>query len=102
MLLIQHSVCEHGDLVEPSHHAEDASASPGKSDEPAARGASSEHSADHDHCDAASILHRVDLTTTPIACAFLLFVELERGSERAEVRAVSPLALAPKASPPRA
>jgi hypothetical protein len=100
-LLIQHSVCEHGDLVEGAHHAEAANASPDQSDKTAARETGSDHDGDHDHCDAAAILHRVDLTTPTVACASLLYVEPAGGSERAEVRAVSAIDLAPKASPPR-
>jgi hypothetical protein len=103
MLLIQHSVCEHGDLVEGAHHAEAADASPDRTDTQGAGETGSDYDGNHDHCDAAAILHRVDLTTPTIACAPLLYVEpAGGGSERAEIRAVSPIDLAPKASPPRA
>jgi hypothetical protein len=104
MLLIQHSVCEHGDLVEGEHHAEAASSSLDPSDKTldpsdktAADATGSDYDGDHDHCDAPAILHRVDLTTATIACASLSYVEPAGGAERAEVRAVSPIDLAPKA-----
>jgi len=119
MLLVQHAVCEHGDLVHDGHGAErdDAvearettvRAAPSNSQTKSAVAASNSRAksavaasttGEHDHCDAASILHRIEPPQPPpaLATVITLLPVDEVGGE--EVRPVAPLDLAPKASPP--
>lgn len=105
MLLIEHVVCEHGDLVDEGHHAsrEGAVAAAQAHEAGAALGAESTDAGDHDHCDAASILHRVDLdVSVRVDSALLAHIEPRRLTAGAEARPASPLDLAPKGSPPHA
>ena len=104
MLLVQHSVCEHGALI---HGAEAEAASerrtPEKSREQAVHqdDASDEASA-HEHCDAATILHKPEVTAHFVGSAVLLRVDPPSALISRDVRVIALIDLAPKGSPPRA
>jgi hypothetical protein len=105
MLLVEHVVCEHGDLVDEGHHgSHDGAVADARAREvDATLDAESTDAADHDHCDVASILHRVDLdVVVGVDSALLAYLQPLRLTAGAEVRLASPLDLAPKGSPPQA
>lgn len=104
LLLVQHVICEHGQLVH-GPEAEAASSKAGaeeRREQTAERDTSSCRTSEHEHCDAPSILHRPLAVQATVADAQLL----SRGgpetlTEQREIRALSPIDLAPKGSPPR-
>lgn len=107
MLLIEHVVCDHGELVDEAGHLPSRDAAARSADEAreagAALGVDRTDQGDHDHCDAASILHRADVDVSPLVdSALLSHLEPTFLSEGTEVRLASPLELAPKGSPPHA
>ena len=99
-LLVHHSVCAPGDLVH-ADHGEERAAPSTSGDSPRAHGAPSSGDSDHDHCDAASLAHRLELPDAPIPAASMI-ARLPSGEmAAAERRPRTPLEIAPKASPPR-
>jgi hypothetical protein len=57
----------------------------------------------HDHCDVASILHRVDLdVSVRVGSALLSHFQPAMLAQGVETRFASPLDMAPKGSPPQA
>lgn len=103
-VFIQHELCEHGDIVhvgrgEPRTSALAAPSS--RNGEDAARPGSASHGDEHEHCDGNAVRCRVDAPAAFSADALLLsFLVEPKAPERAEVRAVDALYLAPKSSPP--
>ncbi len=101
LLLVPHATCEHGELVEAGPSASRPPRSERSDHDQIAPGAAER--GDHDHCDALAVRHRVPDAAMPIGAATLLVVlPLAEPGAQAEVRAIPLLALAPKASPPRA
>jgi hypothetical protein len=104
LLLIPHTTCEHGELVETSvvHASWDETSVRSATGAPAIEQAH-EGRREHTHCDALALRHRVTELATPVAEASLLAVlSIDRPRDLAEVRPVALLSLAPKASPPLA
>jgi hypothetical protein len=110
MLLVAHTTCEHGELVEligPSrahplgrHTPAPVAKSAGQTDPPAVVADHADGSG-HDHCNALAVRHRVSELPPCVAAASLLWIEpLALHGERAETRSVPLLSLAPKSSPP--
>jgi hypothetical protein len=106
LLLVQHETCEHGELVEVPVGARVAASRPAI---PAAARANGSPTLSegavapggHDHCDALAVRHRIPDVGPAIAAASLVWIApIAAGGERAEVRAVPLLSLAPKGSPP--
>lgn len=106
LLLVRHTTCEHGELVDaPETRDSQADASTARQRDGAAHlsSAQDEQSGGHHHCDALAVRHRLPEAGPAIAAATLSWVEpaLVDG-ERAERRSVPLLSLAPKGSPPAA
>lgn len=104
MLLISHTTCEHGELVEvapePKYRAIEASDSDPKQDR-AAPGHG--EGAGHDHCDALALRHLPSGVGPALCSPSLLIIEpLASLAERDEQRPLPLLSLAPKSSPPGA
>ena len=102
LLLFQHRACEHGELVHGPLRASSEAAAASSEDEPRLVAAPSGHD-DHDHCDAMAIRHRMAALAVHVPEATLLAGTdspvLASGSPQ---RPIALLAVAPKASPPRA
>lgn len=105
-LVVAHTVCAHGELVDGHGHAlVDVHA--GEAPEEHARAhaepaSGPAHDDAHEHCDVASVCHSLIAPPVPVAEATLLL--LGRGDlsgERSAYAPTTPLTLAPKASPPR-
>ncbi len=112
LLLVAHTTCEHGELVEVApraHGGDDAKDRAARPDSPDSMSSKPQlaalrgHGGDHDHCDALAVRHQLPEVGIAVGAASLLSIEpaRERG-ERGEIRPVSLLALAPKSSPPAA
>jgi hypothetical protein len=110
LLLVPHTTCEHGELVEIAEAAEladsaghDPIAVPDRRSEGAQIAVSHASGSGHDHCDALAVRHQIPEVGVSVAAASLLSIELApaRG-ERGETRPVPLLSLAPKSSPPAA
>ncbi len=105
LLLVAHTTCEHGELVEliapiGASRPGPAAKSAGQTDPPAFV-ADHADGRGHDHCDALAVRHRVPDLPPCVAAASLLWIEpLALHGERAETRSVPLLSLAPKSSPP--
>jgi hypothetical protein len=100
MMLVSHSVCEHGALVH-GHHAEEHHAAD-RGRDPVATQGEAPADADHEHCDAAGV-KAVAVAVGPACVApTLLDGELLPWSvrPRPDGRAIAILSLAPKNSPP--
>jgi hypothetical protein len=102
LLLVPHATCEHGELIEGRFEASETVA---RSAPESASGSSidSGHGAraDHDHCDALAVRHRVPEMGASIAAASLLAtIDIETCGAGGEARPLPLLALAPKGSPP--
>jgi hypothetical protein len=98
-LVVRHELCEHGELVEAAAHSDapyEGSAGTEKSWE---LGSSLE--SEHDHCNGGSLPHRIERAEAPVADATILCSLPKLGGARGEERALAPLVVAPKASPPR-
>ena len=103
-LVVAHTVCEHGQLVdghdETTAHAGEAPDERARSHAEPASGPAHEDA--HEHCDLAALAHGLGAPPPPIAEASLLTLDsAPLGAERAACSPKTPLALAPKASPPR-
>ena len=109
-VMVRHVVCsEHGELIHegassalvhidaPSHRPEGAS-----SDAAVASGESSEHGADHHHCDAVSTPYQPGRAGANIPDGTWILLDAPDGGARSAHSSIAQLALAPKASPPRA
>jgi hypothetical protein len=102
VLLVQHAICEHGAFL---HVDADESASvdtDGNREESRLVPGASASPFEHEHCDAASIVHRPDTLAPLLAPPALL--PLDAPEEPPLARHVRPIAIlfqAPKASPPR-
>lgn len=103
-LVVAHTVCPHGELVD-GHDLGEAHAGEAPDErfrahaEPANGPA---HDDSHEHCDVAAIAHGLTAPPPPVAEATLLRLPFgDPGGERAAHAPSTPLALAPKASPPR-
>jgi hypothetical protein len=103
LLLVSHTTCEHGELVElpagsePHVSADDHD----RSRERADRGHPEKQG--HDHCDALAVRHRpADVAPPLVAPSLLTIAPAILLGESAESRPLAVLALAPKSSPPRA
>jgi hypothetical protein len=114
LLLVPHTTCEHGELVEgvrktavtmgetPKPPARPAAESKSRTDQAQIERAHGDGTG-HDHCDALAVRHRVPEVGASVAAASLVWiVPVESGAARAEVRPVPLLSLAPKGSPPAA
>lgn len=104
-MLVRHSLCEHGDIVHVEGGAREvaSSAREERGREPVATQGAAAHEGEHEHCDGNALRCRVDAAPPFALDALLLtFAPEPVTPERAEVRAVDALALAPKSSPPRA
>lgn len=103
-VFIQHELCEHGDIVHVGREearASDVTRDVSRSGEDAARSGSAAHGDEHEHCDGNAVRCQVGAPSAFSADAILLSFLLEPiAPERAEVRAVDALYLAPKSSPP--
>jgi hypothetical protein len=104
LLLFPHYACEHGELAHAHAHAgnaEPAAALPSHDSAPRATAAPGE--GEHEHCTATAIRHRELIVTLHVPEATILGwiadPPLVLGSPR---RPIALLAVAPKASPPRA
>lgn len=107
LLLVAHTTCEHGELVEvhrqriSTPHAQGAARDKG----PAAAPGHADHadSADHDHCDTLALRHLpAEIEPAFVAPSLLTLDPALTLVERSEARPVPLLALAPKGSPPSA
>ena len=108
LLLVPHTTCEHGELVEGRR--------PAPAPAPAPATAAREHGphadqieatpgggAEHEHCDATALRHRPTQLDLFIAEASILDIAPAVSlDERGESRPVAILSLAPKSSPPTA
>jgi len=109
LLLVPHTTCEHGELVEVVEHRPGARGAPEAAPRPDSTSGrpqiavSRGHDGGHDHCDALAVRHQIPDVGVAVRAASLLSIEptAERG-ERGETRPVALLALAPKSSPPAA
>jgi hypothetical protein len=114
LLLVSHTTCEHGELVELSgdvhapppdasnrRHPSAPVAKRGNQADPPLLVADHAESRGHDHCDALAVRQLVPELAPCVAAASLLWIEPRalRG-ERGETRSVPLLSLAPKSSPP--
>jgi hypothetical protein len=104
LLLVRHTTCEHGELIEVSRsnggNGGVAVTPRDPSDQPQVR-VSQSNGGGHDHCDAMALRHRVAEVGPAVASASLSWIEpVTVGGERSEMRAVPLLSLAPKSSPP--
>ena len=113
LLLVAHTTCEHGEMVElvgpigaghahplGSHTPGPVAKSAGQNDPPAFV-ADHADGRGHDHCNALAVRHRVPELPACVAAASLLWIEpLVLHGERGETRSVPLLSLAPKSSPP--
>jgi hypothetical protein len=100
LLLVPHTTCEHGELVEVARRPEVPEAREARSTQPEI--AVGHGAASHEHCDALALRHRVPDVAPAVAGASLAWIEpIARDGERAETRAVPILSLAPKGSPPQ-
>jgi len=98
LLFVPHATCEHGELVEGARPRAEAS-SPVKPGE--AQIAASHEADGHDHCDALALRHRIPEVGPSVAAASLVEITLiDEGGERAGMRPLPILSLAPKGSPP--
>jgi hypothetical protein len=98
LLVVQHGLCEHGELVDAAAHSDapyDGSPRTDKSWAPDSSGES-----EHDHCNGGSLPHRFERVEAPVAGATILCRLPQLGGARGEQRALAPLVVAPKASPP--
>lgn len=109
--VIRHVVCEHGALTHDEHGVDarvQASAGSKQAShataprDDARRDANAPAGSEHDHCDGNALTHRVDHDAAPhIGEASLVAVALAPPcGPRPEARALAPLAVAPKSSPP--
>jgi hypothetical protein len=98
LLLVQHTTCEHGELVEVAPQSRVAVVLEPPSDRPQIKAG---QRSGHEHCDALALRHRVPDVAPAIACASLQWIEpIVACGERAGTQAVPLLSLAPKGSPP--
>ncbi len=100
LLLVPHTTCEHGELVEvaPQSRAAEVREAPPPSGQPHIKAG---QRSGHEHCDALALRHRVSEVAPAIACASLQWIEpIVACGERTGTRAVPLLSLAPKGSPP--
>jgi hypothetical protein len=104
LLVVRHTTCEHGELVDaPEARDSRADTSTARQRDGAAHlsSAQDERSGGHHHCDALAVRHRLPEAGPAVASATLSWVELvQMDGERAERRSVPLLSLAPKGSPP--
>jgi hypothetical protein len=103
LLLVAHAPCEHGDLV----HAEAPVAierpAQGSHETRVHQGSSAAEHSDHEHCDANGALQAPAHADVVVPEATLLtWLEAAAWAPGPERRQLAPLAVAPKASPPRA
>jgi hypothetical protein len=100
LLLVPHTTCEHGELVEGVRKQPAAAEGKSRSDQAQIERAHGGRTG-HDHCDALAVRHRVPEIGASVAAASLVWITpVEDGAERAEMRPVPLLSLAPKGSPP--
>jgi hypothetical protein len=106
LLLFPHYACEHGELAHA--HSRPSKAGPAPTAAPSSKGeapraTAAQGESDHEHCDAAAIRQREIAPSLHVAEATILGwiadPPLVLGSPR---RPIALLAVAPKASPPRA
>ena len=98
LLLVPHTTCEHGELVEVAPGSRVAEVREPPSARPQIKAG---RQSGHEHCDALAMRHRVPDVAPAIACASLQWIEpIPAGGERAGTQAVPLLSLAPKGSPP--
>ncbi len=103
--IVRHVVCEHGAIA---HEAERHDSGVAPADPSAWRRAVTgvdvgDSDADgDDHCDSNALRHRVELDVTPRVgeASLLSFADAPSAPPRPEHRPFTPLALAPKSSPP--
>jgi hypothetical protein len=102
LLLVPHTTCEHGELVEGARKpAQPATAESRSRSDQAQIERTHGDGTGHDHCDALAVRHRIPEVGASVAAASLVWIApVEDGAERAEVRPVPLLSLAPKGSPP--
>jgi len=101
LLMVPHTTCEHGELIE-IETAAHVSASSDKTSETRIE-AGTPGNGEHQHCDVNAQVHRIPEVSPWVGEASLLCIEpREMLSERGETRPVAVLALAPKSSPPSA
>jgi len=102
ILLVQHAICEHGALLH-IDAAEARASSDEESEERKLEKGSSAAPFEHEHCDAASILHNPHSIGPSLAPpALLLVAPLAPPSSARHVRVIAVLFQAPKNSPPAA
>lgn len=109
MLLVQHALCEHGELVHAHEEAaggaigEDAGASGERASSAHPERGSAGALTGHDHCTASVIHHAAAEIGESLAEPVLLSIDLSGLlTESFGARPIAMLALAPKGSPPRA
>jgi hypothetical protein len=101
LLVVPHTTCEHGELIELRARPRAAQATVRAKQ--AAVSAATPGGNEHEHCSETARPHRVDAIGPAVSEASLLCVEPAATlGERREARPVNPLSLAPKSSPPSA
>jgi hypothetical protein len=101
LLLVPHTTCEHGELVEGRSTRPTAAPQQGERQEQIE--AAPAGGAEHEHCDASALKHRPAEFGVFIAEASILDIApVVSLDERGEARPVPILSLAPKSSPPTA
>jgi hypothetical protein len=99
-VLVDHSLCEHGELEHVARAAAHAGSSTSRH---AAATEGSSRSSSHEHCDARAVHHVGGEISVAIGAPTLLTeIAYDGPSARAAEPQVEPLALAPKTSPPAA
>ncbi len=107
LLLVPHTTCEHGELVETMGGPEGPPQPPlilrGERERARTSVIGGARRDGHDHCDALAVRHRVPEVGVSVAAASLVWLTpaAEHG-DRGETRPVPLLSLAPKSSPPAA
>ncbi len=93
LLLVPHTTCEHGELVEGARAHSPVPVFEERSDAPQIERSHGD-GAGHDHCDVLAVRHRVSEVGASVAAASLLSIApIEASGDRAETRPV-PLLLA--------
>jgi hypothetical protein len=98
LVVVQHGLCEHGELVDAAEHSDAPYDDSPRTDKSWAPDSSRE--SEHDHCNGGSLPHRFERAEAPVADATILCGLSRLGGARGEQRALAPLVVAPKASPP--
>lgn len=101
--LVEHTVCEHGDLVHESAAKQAATrdAAPGES--AGLRSAASIGAGEHEHCDARALpFQGAEIGPSCAEPTLLALIEIPTQAAHPERRPLAPLSLAPKSSPPAA